>query len=826
MGLSWFAYGIRWGLVCVWLFMALVSAGSPARAARTIQVPGDYPTIAAALQAAQTGDTVRVGAGTYAEGPLTLPEGVSLLGTGWQSTAIVGNGVGSVLDAFPNSRVEGFTLRGSDPRAFGLILWGTPMPSSPPGTFSSVVARGNRITGDSAGILADCLDPAVCRVTIEHNILDHNSHDGIAGVLHSPDFKPSVLVVRNNTIAHNQGIGLVLDHSASVAENNLIVANTAEGVSAAAGASVRANNVWSNARDDLGTGPTAQTFSFDPMFRDGAHGDYRLAAGSPAIGRGTPAGTDLGALPFRALGEPPVGVTIQPTAESTWTLSWAGNGAAGYDIYLGAQPGFYSRRLAVGSATSYALSDLPGNLTYSLAVSAANASGDESRVSAEVNLFVPQTAMGTYQESSLGVLLSGAWSQVADSQAAAGGYALSQTPGASAQFLFAGESLVLSRQVGPDGGLARVTIDGRDYGVLSFAFPEPRWQVPAIFDQLGSGAHRLTLTVVDNPDRPGGRVSLDAFTIPSPYTPTLAQQMAVKRVNYYRGLAGLPRAQGVQAIHQGAQHHVEFLANNQQDPRLAGLGFHIEPEGLPGFVGRGPSARAGLFGYTGGVGEGGHFFGDPVGSVDDWMATIYHRGLVLCYDCTDLGYGLVHDARGRYDALNMGSRSSQAVPKRLLYTYPADQQTAVPPSWGGGEIPDPLPGQPRPVGYPISLSLVQPSPASAGGTSPQQGPGQVRAQPAAASWAVTTTELRDPNGQLVPVFVLDRNSDANRYLGPDEVFLVSQVLLATSTTYTAHVAGVDSRGAAFDHRWSFTTHAEPNPDPPVTPTTYLPLALK
>jgi len=777
-----------------------VPSATPTSAPVTHQVPGDYATIAEALAAAGWGDTVQVAPGTYQEGPLHIPSGVSLVGAAWETTIIDGNGASVVIYTGPGSLVEGFTIRGSGSSYWDAGVWvGSGL----------VTVRNNRITGNSQGIVAYCWDPATCAVefNLESNVVDGNSSNGINSN------EGPVLYVRNNTVVNNEDAGVVLNNSGSLAENNIVVGN-GHGLVNPFGATVRYNDVWGNEWGDYSPGdPGEGGLSMDPMFRDLTNGDYRLRAGSPAVGHGTPSGTDMGALPFTPGGTPPVGAGLVQTGDLEWTATWYPTDAEGYNLYLGTLPGLYGRRFDVGDVTSYPLGGLPSNLSYYVAVSGYDANGDESRTSSEASFFVPSVGNGMYQEDSPAVILTGDWTRLTDGQASGGAYAVSQTEGDTVEFTFSGDSFVLYRTMGDDGFRAAVSIDETSYGNLQFGFFERRWQVPAIFDGLGSGVHRLRLRVSSY----WWNVWIDAFGVPSPYAASEAQQQALERVNYHRIIAGIPPARGVQAIHEAAQSHAEFYANNRSDPRLAGLGFHEEYADLPGYTGAGPSDRAAHFGYSGGVGEDGHFVGDPVGSVDGWMATVYHRNLIMCYGCTDLGYGMV-----RYplacDALNMGSQTYTAPSSRLIYTYPASGQTGLYGRWNGGEIPDPLPDIPRPVGYPVSLHIVQGSGAGAQIKRPAQQSWLAPQAAYSAAWEVTTAELRDASGQLVPIYFLDQYTDPNSYLGPDNVFLIPHSPMPWGNTYTAHVAGTDSRGVAFDHTWSFTIGDSPMPTATPTPT--------
>lgn len=79
--------------------MALLAlfGAAPVAAAGTINVPADYPTIQAAINAAVDGDVIKVAAGTYPENINTLGKAISLLGANNRTTKIVGDGTTSIV---------------------------------------------------------------------------------------------------------------------------------------------------------------------------------------------------------------------------------------------------------------------------------------------------------------------------------------------------------------------------------------------------------------------------------------------------------------------------------------------------------------------------------------------------------------------------------------------------------------------------------------------------------------------------------------------------------------------------------------------------------
>lgn len=340
------------------------------RAAQTLAVPDAYDTIAVALQIAGYCDVVAVAPGTYVENGLNVPKGVTLQGAGWEQTTLAGDGTSSVLTLQPGSSVAGLTIQGSGPDYFHAGVWVSDGP---------VTLRANRITGNATGVWAWCFDAATCalQVTLENNLIHGNTRDGL------DSNGDAVFILRNNTLVGNGGRGVALNNASALAENNIVANNGATGIANEAGATVQYNLAWNNATDyngDTGAG----NLTADPFFRDVTGGDYRVHAGSPAVGHGTPAGVDMGALPFVPVGVTPINVQIRPAGTDTWRVSWTGNGAAGYYLYLGDTSGLYTQYFDAGNTTTYDLHGLTLGAVYYLTISSYDAAGDESAVAPEV----------------------------------------------------------------------------------------------------------------------------------------------------------------------------------------------------------------------------------------------------------------------------------------------------------------------------------------------------------------------------------------------------------------------------------------------------------
>jgi hypothetical protein len=259
-------------------------------------------------------------------------------------------------------------------------------------------------------------------------------------------------------------------------------------------------------------------------------------------------------------------------------------------------------------------------------------------------------------------------------------------------------------------------------------------------------------------------------------------EQAIRQANLYRKLVDATPLHLHPAIVTATQAHAQYFLLNFGDQSAQAYGAHGEVEGKPGFTGHWPSDRidAAGFPWLGGA-EVMHFIADPVKSVDSWMATIYHRVIILDPYAYYAGYGREHSANIKVDVMDFGNGPSNNGTSIVPYplAYPSDRQTGVPFLWDGGEYPNPLPeGATRPVGYPFTLQGV-------GG----------RLQ---VDWA----EMRDGADRVVAI-----HPDPAECATFNCYALIAITPLSPNTRYTVHARGLVDR-VPFDRSWQFKTGAD------------------
>jgi uncharacterized protein YkwD len=242
------------------------------------------------------------------------------------------------------------------------------------------------------------------------------------------------------------------------------------------------------------------------------------------------------------------------------------------------------------------------------------------------------------------------------------------------------------------------------------------------------------------------------------------------RINVFRKIAGLNPVTLDPVLSKGCQAHADYLVTNSGHPSTEGLGGHDEDPKLPGFSEEG--RRAGKSSDI-------SFGVEPLGAVDGWMATFFHRVPMLDPDLTRVGFGSARDKREGWitvlDVLNGRGWSAPIL-------CPGDQQKDVLLAYKAGERPDPIPeSKDKKAGYPVTVTF-----------------------PRSAVVKGATAKLTDEKNQEIACWLSSPEKSVHAELQRNTVCLIAKEPLQPNTTYTATVsATVD--GAAWSKAWTFTT---------------------
>lgn len=262
-------------------------------------------------------------------------------------------------------------------------------------------------------------------------------------------------------------------------------------------------------------------------------------------------------------------------------------------------------------------------------------------------------------------------------------------------------------------------------------------------------------------DRANSALALASSTN-TPFAEQSPSDQAIAQANRYRTLVGAIPLLTHPTIVTAAQNHADYHMANHADPAAWPYGPHGEVENKPNYTGRHASDRVKAAGFAwGGGAEVMHFISDPVASVDGWMASIYHRMIILDPNAHYAGYGAGGNGQTAVDVMDLGGGPtesgvwSSATPYPLA--YPVDGQTNVPP-----------------MGYPFTLQGVG-------------GPLQV-----------TQAELRTADGVVVPVHPNPAGCVNSCYA------IIAIASLSPQTTYVVAASGAVGT-VPFAQEWRFTT---------------------
>jgi parallel beta-helix repeat protein/predicted outer membrane repeat protein len=203
------------------LSLSLCIVLPPSSGAIVRVVPDEYGRISDALLASDSGDTVLIRPGIYSPSmngeafPLTLPDGVSMIGAGRDSSIIDAEGTGQVLSCTglsSSARLETLTFRGGFSESYS---GGIQIVNSSHVTMKSCRVTGNYSWGNGGGMRINTSSD----VRIENCVVDLNVSESRGGGIYCQGSSPDIVdcTFSLNRAYNGGGVSLLNGSSPSIA---------------------------------------------------------------------------------------------------------------------------------------------------------------------------------------------------------------------------------------------------------------------------------------------------------------------------------------------------------------------------------------------------------------------------------------------------------------------------------------------------------------------------------------------------------------------------------------------------------------------------------
>jgi hypothetical protein len=201
-----------------------------AAAQNTIHVPSDQATIQAAINAANTGDTVLVAPGTYSENLNFNGKLITVTSSGGASVTTIDGGAKAPVVIFnsgegPNSVLNGFTLQNGTATFNSQYVGGGIYINSASSTITNNIIQHNTDCAGGAGIAVRVASPLIQGNTIQNNTESGCSGGDGGGIFVGGAGSAQIIgnVIANNRRGSGFGGGIALEGAGTPTVRNNII---------------------------------------------------------------------------------------------------------------------------------------------------------------------------------------------------------------------------------------------------------------------------------------------------------------------------------------------------------------------------------------------------------------------------------------------------------------------------------------------------------------------------------------------------------------------------------------------------------------------------